>query len=210
MRSFSLSHSTFRRVYRSFSRPPALLILFVIFQTHSHFCLFLQADYYNCKLPKFFSRYLNPGCAGVGFFVQSHEGVNYLVVPHLCLIVRAVNNFCLHKAVATVVVPFQISSYICPILSRKFFNFIIGYNLFIGRYILLTWQKNKLLIGSEIKVPWTYFGHQNGFQVVQITIVHSPVFVFLRRRWSLLLLYSVILVSTWFYDQTFWCCICWS
>ena len=34
---------------------------------HTAYCF---ANYYNCKLPKFFSRYWNPGCAGVDFFVQ--------------------------------------------------------------------------------------------------------------------------------------------
>ena len=149
MHSFSLSHSTFRRVYRSFFRPPALRLvnMFVISQTNSHFCLFLYADYDNCKLPKFFSRYWNPGCAGVGFFVQSLEGVKCLVVPPVWLIVRTVNYFFLHKAVATVVVPFWPSSYICPIISRKFFNFIIDYNLFIGRYVLEHGRKTNSLFG---------------------------------------------------------------
>lgn len=108
------------------------------------------SNYYNCKLPRFFSRYWNPGCAGVDFFVQSLEGENCLVVPPVCLIVRAVINYLfLHKAVATVIVPFWPSSYFWPIISRKFYNFIVDYKLFLGRNVLEHGRDTNSLSGSE-------------------------------------------------------------
>ena len=84
--AFFLSHTFHFLTCLPFVFPLShLLILFIIFQTNSHFCLFLKANYYNCKLPQFFSRYQNPGCTGVGFFVQSCEGINCLIVPPVCL-----------------------------------------------------------------------------------------------------------------------------
>lgn len=95
------------------------------------------ANYYNCNLSiKFFSRYWNPGCAGVDFFVQSLQGEDCFVVHPVCLIARAVNYLVLHKAVATFIVPFWPSSYFWPIISRKFYNFIVDYKFFMGRDVL--------------------------------------------------------------------------
>lgn len=83
------------------------------------------ASFYNFKVAKFFSCYWNPGCAGVDFFVQSLEGENCLVVPPVCLIARAIHYLFHHKAVATLIVSFWPSSHFWPIISRKFFEFII-------------------------------------------------------------------------------------
>ena len=51
------------------------------------------ANYYNKKVCKFFSRFWNPGCSGVDFFVQNLEGENCLVVPPVSLIARALVFF---------------------------------------------------------------------------------------------------------------------
>ena len=181
MHSFSLSHSTFQHVYHSFSHSPTLLILFIIFQTNSHFCLFLQANYYTyCLLPQFFSSYCNPGCVGVGFFFQSCEGVNCLVVPPVCLF----------KLLEPLIIFFYRK--LLPRLSflsgpRLFFsgqsyleNFFISDHRLQSLYwkvCIRTWQTHKLLIWIRKKVPWTYFGHQNRFQVVQIITVYSSFFL---------------------------------
>lgn len=64
------------------------------------------ASYYNKKACKFFSRFWNPGCSGVYFFVQNLDGQNCLVVPLVGLIVRAIH--CLHvsrAAIAPIFVP---------------------------------------------------------------------------------------------------------
>ena len=47
-------------------------------------------SYYN-KVCKFFSRFWNPGCSGVDFFVQNLEGEISLVIPPVSLIARAVH-----------------------------------------------------------------------------------------------------------------------
>ena len=76
------------------------------------------ASYYN-KVSKFFSRFWNPGCSGVDFFVQNLDGENCLVVPPVSLIARAIHYLRVSMAIATIVVPFWPSSYFWPIISRK-------------------------------------------------------------------------------------------
>ena len=49
------------------------------------------ASYYNKKVENFFSRFWNPGCSGVDFFVQNLEGEICLVVPPVSLIARAIH-----------------------------------------------------------------------------------------------------------------------
>ena len=60
------------------------------------------ASYYN-KVGKFFSRFWNPGCSEVDFFVQNLEGENCLVVPPVSLIARAIHYLHVSKAIATIV-----------------------------------------------------------------------------------------------------------
>ena len=64
------------------------------------------ASYYNKEVGKFFSRFWNPGCSEVDFFVQNLEGENCLVVPPVSLIARAIHYLHVSKAIATTVVPF--------------------------------------------------------------------------------------------------------
>ena len=58
------------------------------------------ASYYN-KVSKFFSRFWNPGCSGVDFFVQNVDGENCLVVPPVSLIARAIHYLHFSRAIAT-------------------------------------------------------------------------------------------------------------
>ena len=59
------------------------------------------ASYYN-NVGKFFSRFWNPACRGVHFFVQSLEGENCLVVPPVNLIARAIHYLHVSKTIATI------------------------------------------------------------------------------------------------------------
>ena len=88
------------------------------------------ASYYNKKVKNFFSRFWNPGCSGVDFFVQNLEGENCLVVPPVSLIARAIHYLHVSRAVATLVVPFWPSSYFWPIISRKLSRFVVDYKRF--------------------------------------------------------------------------------
>ena len=67
------------------------------------------ANFYNKKVNKFYSRFSNPGCGGVDFFVQNLTGENYLVVPPVNLIHRTIHYLYTSKAVATLVLSWIIS-----------------------------------------------------------------------------------------------------
>ena len=63
------------------------------------------ANYYNHKLPKFFSRFWNPNTAGVDFFFQPRGGENCLVVPPVGIVPRVFHYMKCQYAVGTLVVP---------------------------------------------------------------------------------------------------------
>ena len=64
------------------------------------------ANFYTAKLPRFFSRFWNPGTSGVDFFVQNLlESENCLVVPPVPLVARALLYLSLQRARATIVIP---------------------------------------------------------------------------------------------------------
>lgn len=106
------------------------------------------ANYYNKKVPRFFSRFWNPECSGVDFFVQKLANENCLVVPPVFIIGRALNYLYAQHACATVVVPFWPSSYFWPVISRKFYHFIRGYKIFYGRDALVHGKNTNSLLGS--------------------------------------------------------------
>jgi hypothetical protein len=91
------------------------------------------ANYYNTKVSKCFSRFWNPGCSGVDFFVHNLEGENCLIVPPVDLISRSLHYLYARKATATLVVPFWPSSAFWPVISRKYSRFILGSKLFRGK-----------------------------------------------------------------------------
>lgn len=107
------------------------------------------ANHYNKKVGKYFSRFWNPGCSGVDFFVQNLQGENCLVVPPVDLIGRAIHYLYACQACATVVVPFWPSSYFWPILSRNCARFIEGSKVFSGRYALTHGRNTNTLLGSD-------------------------------------------------------------
>ena len=68
------------------------------------------ANYYTAKLPRFFSRFWNPGASGIDIFAQELSSENCLVVPPVALVARVIHYLCLQKAMATLVVPLWPSS----------------------------------------------------------------------------------------------------
>ena len=118
----------------------------LLWGVHSVDCF---ANYYNTKVDRFFSRFWNPGCSGVDFFVQNLHGENCLVVPPVDLISRAVHYLYSCRALATLVVPFWPSSYYWPIISRKFSRFIVGYTVFNGKSSLSHGRNVHSLLGSD-------------------------------------------------------------
>ena len=78
------------------------------------------ANYYTAKLPRFFSRFWNPGTSGIDFFAQELSSENCLVVPPVSLVVRVIHYLSLQKAMATLVVPLWPSSSFWPLLTSKY------------------------------------------------------------------------------------------
>lgn len=107
------------------------------------------ANFYNRKVERFYSRFWNPGCSGVDFFVQNLHGENCLIVPPVDLIGRAIHYLYACSATATLVVPFWPSSYFWPVISRKFYSYIVGYTLFDGKDALMHGRNTNSLLGSE-------------------------------------------------------------
>ncbi|CAH3199245.1 unnamed protein product [Porites evermanni] len=84
------------------------------------------ANYYTAKLPRFFSRFWNPGTSGIDFFAQELSSENCLVVPPVSLVARVIHYLSLQKAMATLVVPLWPSSSFWPLLTSKYRLFMKG------------------------------------------------------------------------------------
>ena len=84
------------------------------------------ANYYTAKLPRFFSRFWNPGASGIDFFAQELSSENCLVVPPVSLVARVIHYLSLQKAMATLVVPLWPSSSFWPLLTGKYRSLIKG------------------------------------------------------------------------------------
>ena len=85
------------------------------------------AHYYAAKLPRFFSRFWNPGASGIDFFAQELSSENCLVVPPVSLVAHVIHYLSLQKAMATLAVPLWPSSSFWPLLMSKHRSFIKGY-----------------------------------------------------------------------------------
>lgn len=58
------------------------------------------ANYYDKKINRYFSRFWNPACSGVDFFVQNLPGETCLVMPPVSLVIRALHYLYACRATA--------------------------------------------------------------------------------------------------------------
>ena len=107
------------------------------------------ANYYNCKLHRFFSRFWNPNTSGVDFFVQNLLNENCWAVPPVSLISRALHYIWHQQATATIVVPFWPSANFWPVIMSKFRSFIIARKVFKGQEVLKQGRNVNSLFGSD-------------------------------------------------------------
>ena len=107
------------------------------------------ANFYTAKLPRFFSRFWNPGTSGVDFFVQNLESENCLVVPPVPLVARALLYLSLQKARATIVIPQWPSSSFWPLLTSKYKQFMKGCFLHNATDSLTLGRNLNSFLGSE-------------------------------------------------------------
>ena len=88
------------------------------------------ANYLNAKLPRFNSRFWNPGSEGIDSFVMDWAGENNFVCPPVCLIPRVLLHMRNCKASGTLVVPLWHSAPFWPMICAdgvNFSNFIINW-----------------------------------------------------------------------------------
>ena len=88
------------------------------------------ANYYNHKLPKYFSRFYNPNTSGVDFFFQSLRGENCLVVPSVGIVPRVLHYLKSQRAVGTLVVP------LWPLITHKYSRYLVAHSIQIGNEVL--------------------------------------------------------------------------
>ena len=74
------------------------------------------ANVFNSKLPRFNSRFWNPGCEAVDAFTQNWKGENNWIVPPVCLIIRVIKHLRECQATGTLLVPFWVSAVYWPFL----------------------------------------------------------------------------------------------
>ena len=113
---------------------------------HTVDCL---ANYYNKKVEKLFSRFWNPNSRGVDFFVQNVGNESCLIVPPVTMITRTIHYMYASRAIGTVIVPLWPSAYFWPVITRKFRDYVTGYEAFKGKWALRHGRNTNSLLGFE-------------------------------------------------------------
>lgn len=72
------------------------------------------ACHYNAKLPKFNTRFYQPGTSGVNAFAQDWSNDNNLLCPPVCLTCKVLSHLKVCNAAGTLVVPLWRSAYFWP------------------------------------------------------------------------------------------------
>ena len=109
------------------------------------------ATCYNRKVPKYFSRFWNPGTAGVHAFLQDWQHENCLVVPLIMLLSKVLIFMFRCNAKGTLVLPYWPSAPFWPLLVHRFWTFFVDYSYFEGRLALHHSCNANSLLGSA---PW--------------------------------------------------------
>ena len=112
------------------------------------------ATFYNYKVPRFFSRFWNPGSSGVDAFFQTWQGENCWVVPPVVLLSKLLKFMSHSRAQGTLVLPYWPSAPFWTLLVRNFWEFVIDYQFFVGALSVRQGRNNNSLLGSP-----TWSGH---------------------------------------------------
>ena len=107
------------------------------------------ACHYNTKLPRFFSRFWNPGTSGVDAFAQNWSGENCLLVPPVVLIPSVLQTLLNCKAKGTLVFPQWPSSVFWPIMWLHYKIWIKGFVSVKGENALELGRNKNSLLGSQ-------------------------------------------------------------
>ena len=107
------------------------------------------ANYKNAKVPRFFSRFWNPGTAGVDAFYQDWSNDVAGVVPPIPLVPRVLQFMFQNAFQGTLVVPHWPSAAYWPLLSNNFAHFITNAVVLKGNMALKQGTNLQSLLGSK-------------------------------------------------------------
>ena len=88
------------------------------------------ANHVNAKLPRFNSRFWNPGSEGIDAFVMNWHGENNYSCPPICLILRVLHHMRNCKASGSLIVPLWHSAPFWPMIcpdGERFASFIVDW-----------------------------------------------------------------------------------
>ena len=100
------------------------------------------------KVPQYFSRFWNPGTAGVDAFFQDRRHEDCLVVPPVVLLSKVLIFMFRYNGTGTLVVPYWPSAPFWPLLVHKFWDFVIDCSFFEGWLALRQDRNTNSLLGS--------------------------------------------------------------
>ena len=106
------------------------------------------ANFYNTKIERFFSRFWNPGTAGVDAFFQSWQNENCLLVPPVTLVCETLKHMDRDSAVGTLVIPDWPSSAFWPLLWGHYKNPIVVFSRHKGKNVVIHGRNVNSLFGS--------------------------------------------------------------
>ena len=106
----------------------------------------------NAKVKKFFSRFWNPGSAGIDAFYQDWSGENCLVVPPIPIVARVIKLMFHNGFKGTLVVPYWTSASYWPLIAHRFLPNVKDRIIFPGNDALTQGINKKSLLGSP---AWT-------------------------------------------------------
>lgn len=112
------------------------------------------ASFYNTKVERFFSRFWNPGCAGVDAFFQQWTGENCLVVPPVNIIPQVLSYMESQKCIGTLIVPCWPSASFWPLLWQRYGNNIKEYRYYKGNQCCSHGRNANSVIGAK---DWTSY-----------------------------------------------------
>lgn len=112
------------------------------------FTLDCFANFYNAKLPKFYSMFFVPGTSGVDSFCFNWAGEVCLLVPPVAVVGRCLEHLFRCRAKGVLVVPLWPSSFFWPMLKGFFSQFIVGFLRVKGSKVLVLGRNLNSLLGS--------------------------------------------------------------
>ena len=111
------------------------------------------ASYKNHKVPRFYSKYFNPGSLGVDSLAFSWVGETCWLVPPVLLVKKVIPHVCLCRCRGILVVSYWPSAHYWPLLVKRggVFKSFVADRLYVenGKDVFLHGGNKSSLFGSE-------------------------------------------------------------